>query len=453
MREWLLRLWSYLWPDPTRTSLSWWLAAISLTLVLLVGRGITWSASRMLRDQADEQGKARVQLAATTAREDLRRLGEDAHAAARALADRPTLQRLLAEGQHEALPPFLGRACEATGLSACAVLSGETVIAVSGPALDWRQLVTAATEQGSTFMALPVTERVPLLGARATLGEQGLMVYVVWRLDEKLAKRLSDQVGAEVRLVDYRNYTSGPVSAFTPLYAAALADGRSAVQRIDSQEVYAAGVPVFAASGEAIALIEALLPIAAVDAPARYLLRKLLTASLLLAGLAAIAGVWLAERVAGPVRALTAAAARLAAGDFSASIPSGGAAEVGVLARTMEDMRRNLIELTSTLRRREAEAQAVLSGIVEGVYAVDRDRIIRYLNPQAAKLLGVTAAEAVGRFCGDVLKPRPEGGRRPCEFRCPIVEARGTGSARAVEQLSPAGEAVRTTVITSAREV
>jgi len=458
MREWLLRFWSYLWPDPTRTSLSWWLAALSLTLVLLVGGGITWSASRMLHDQADEQGKARVQLAATTAREDLRRMGEDAHAAARALADRPTLQRLLAEGQHEALPPFLGRACEATGLNACAVLSGETVIAVSGPALDWRQLVTAATEQGSTFMALPVTERVPLLGARATLGEQGLMVYVVWRLDEKLARRLSDQVGAEVRLVDYRNYTNSPGDAFTPLYAAALADGRSAVQRVDSQDTYAAAVPVFASSGEAVALIETLVPASDVDTAARRFVRRLLLAALLLAALAVVAGVFLGERVAGPVRALTAAATRLGTGDFSASIPPGGAAEVGALAQTMENMRRNLIDLTSTLRHREAEARAVLGGIVEGVYAVDRERNIRYLNPQAARLLGIAPEQAVGRFCGDVLRPQAEDGRRPCDFRCPIVQARNAGSAKAVEQLAvrdvsatPTGTAApRITVITSA---
>jgi len=119
----------------------------------------------------------------------------------------------------------------------------------------------------------------------------------------------------------------------------------------------------------------------------------------------------------------------------------------------MEDMRRNLIELTSTLRRREAEAQAVLGGIVEGVYAVDRNRIIRYLNPQAARLLSVTPEQAVGRFCGDVLKPRAEDGRRPCEFRCPIVQAREAGSARAIEQLAPAAGEVRTTVITSAAQV
>ena len=55
------------------------------------------------------------------------------------------------------------------------------------------------------------------------------------------------------------------------------------------------------------------------------------------------------------IATLTAAATRLGRGDFSASIPPGGAAEVGALAHTMEDMRRNLISLTSTLRQRDAD--------------------------------------------------------------------------------------------------
>jgi signal transduction histidine kinase/HAMP domain-containing protein len=453
MLERLRRLANTLWPDPARTSLSWWLVAIHLLLVLLVAGGITWSASRVLHTQADQQGKARVQLAATTAREDLRRMGEDAHAAAQSLAERPTLQRLMAEGQSEAVPPFLRRACETAGMDACAVLSGKTVVAVSGPALDWQRLVTAAGEQGSTFLALPATERVPLLGARAALGDQGLTVYVVRRLDERLARVLSTQVDADVRLIDYRDYSSGPVGPFTPLYSAALADGHSAVQRIDSQDAYASAVPVFASTGEAIALIEALLPTSAVDTPAQRLLRRLLLTALILVALAVCAAVILGELVAGPVRALTEAATHIGAGDFSVSIPPGGAAEVGALARTMEDMRRNLIELTSTLRRREAEAQAVLGGIVEGVYAVDKNRIIRYLNPQAARLLAVEPGKAVGRFCGDVLRPRLEDGRRPCEFRCPILEARSAGSAKAVEHLEARPGDPRTAVITSASQV
>ena len=132
------------------------------------------------------------------------------------------------------------------------------------------------------------------------------------------------------------------------------------------------------------------------------------------------------------VERLTDAAERLAAGDLAASIPVGGGKELTVLGNTMELMRRNLVELTADLRRSEAEAKAVLGGIVEGVYAVDEERRITFVNPQAERLLKISAAEATGRFCGDVLKPQLDAhGRRPCEHACPIVEARRGGSGRA----------------------
>jgi len=450
MLERLKKLWSTLWPDPGKTSLGWWLVAIHVAIVLLVGGGISYSAIGMLRDLADDQGKARVQLAGAMAREDLRRMVEDAGTAARVLSEQPTLQRLLSQGRTDAIPPILRRACETAGLDGCAVFSGTQLTTQSGPPLDWQGIVTDSTEQGATFMALPSNIRTPVLGAYASLGDtEGSRVFVVRLLNDKLARALTQQVGLEVKLVDYRSFTNDPVNAFTPLYSAALADGRSAVQRINAQGVYASCVPVFASTGEAIALIEVLLPTAAIDTSSSHLTHKLLVTALILAVLAVFAGVILSELIAGPVKALTEAAVRLGQGDFSASIPPGGAAEVGALARTMEDMRRNLVDLTGTLRRREAEAQAVLGGIVEGVYAVDKDRTIRYLNPQAAKLLGVTPEQAVGRFCGDVLKPRNEDGRRPCDYQCPILQARANNSAKAVEHLQAASTDARTTVITS----
>src|SRR5690606_30061306 len=146
----------------------------------------------------------------------------------------------------------------------------------------------------------------------------------------------------------------------------------------------------------------------------------------------------------------TDAARRIGAGDLAASIPEEGGKELGVLASTMEEMRRNLIALTSELRRREAEAQAVLGGIVEGVYAVDHLRRIRFLNPQAERLLKLSAKDAVGRFCGDVLKPAPDAqGRRPCEVSCPIVAARRAGSAQSVERIEPYAGRYRSVVIAS----
>jgi signal transduction histidine kinase len=86
---------------------------------------------------------------------------------------------------------------------------------------------------------------------------------------------------------------------------------------------------------------------------------------------------------------------------------------------------------------------------VEGVFAVDRDRNIRYLNPQAAKLLGVDPQAAVGQFCGDLLKPQSVNGIRPCEADCPILRARTAGTAQSLERLALGDATPRTTIITS----
>jgi K+-sensing histidine kinase KdpD len=113
-------------------------------------------------------------------------------------------------------------------------------------------------------------------------------------------------------------------------------------------------------------------------------------------------------------------------------------------------MRTQLLQLTANLRRQQAEAQAIVQGISEGVFTVDRQRRIQFLNPQAAALLGVPVDQAIGRFCGDVLRPQGRGGVRPCAEHCPIIHARFRGGARATEHLElPNGER-RSVVITSA---
>ena len=436
--------------DPRKAGLGYSLAGINVVIVVLVVTGISIYAVGMLRDLADEQGKARVQLAGAIAREDLRRMGEDALSSARVLADRPALQRLLNENRVEAIPPLLRRFCETGGINACAVFEGDQLVAQAGATIPWADIVTANMEQGETFLATPATAAYPVLGAVTPLGNRaGARVFIVRLLDADLAHTLSQHVGLEVRLINYRGFPAARVDDFTALHAAGLADGRSAVQRIRPLDLYASSFPVFASTGEAIVLIETRLPAADIDNSASRLIRRLVVTAIILSLLAVIGGIILGQLVAAPIAALTDSAVRLGQGDFSASIPPGGPAEVGALARTMEDMRRNLVDLTGTLRRHEAEAQAVLTGIVEGVYAVDKNRTIRYLNPQAAKLLGVKPEEAVGRFCGDVLKPRAENGRRPCDFNCPILQARLDGSAKAVESLQAGERGIRTTVITS----
>ena len=183
-------------------------------------------------------------------------------------------------------------------------------------------------------------------------------------------------------------------------------------------------------------------------------MRRLAWTALLVGALAVVLGVVLGRRMARPVRALTQSAMRLGQGDLSTSIPAGGSAETTTLANTMEDMRRSLVDLTAALRRREAEAQALLQGVVEGVVAVDNARNIRYLNPQAARMLGIDAQAAIGRFCGDVLKPALVDGVRPCEQLLPDRRGAraGPGACDASSCVAPTARR-RTVVITSAGPV
>jgi signal transduction histidine kinase len=441
--------------DPSRASLGAWIAGINVLIVLLVVGGISVSAIGSLRKLADEQGKSRVQLAGAMAREDLRRFGEDALTQARTVADRPTLQRLMADRQAAAIGPYLRRSCITETVAACAVFEGQKLIAQAGPTVPWVQLLDAGAEQGERFISAPTDGSYAVIGASAQVGgATERRLYVARPLDEHMAQLLSERVGLDIRLIGYRTFIEDKkVDDLTRLHSAGLSDGRSAVTRIDNADLYAASFPVFASTGEAIALLEARLPTSDIDKSVGTLVTRLLITAIVLAAIAVLAGVVLGQQVTGPVASLTEAAERLGHGDFSTSIPVGGTREVGRLARTMEDMRNNLVDLTGALRRREAEAQAVLGGVVEGVYAVDKARVIRYLNPQAARLLGVQPAQVIGRFCGDVLKPCLVNGQRPCETQCPIVRARTEGSTQATERLNLREGAPRTAIITSAAPV
>lgn len=120
------------------------------------------------------------------------------------------------------------------------------------------------------------------------------------------------------------------------------------------------------------------------------------------------------------------------------------------LASTLEGSRLRLEKIDRELARERGEAEAILGGVSEGVFAVDRERRITYLNPQAAKLIGTSVEAARGRFCGDLLRPAPQGDVLPCEQDCPILHARFRGATTAGERLRRADGRELAVVITSA---
>jgi len=450
--------------NPEKTSLKNILPAINVLLVLLVVFAVSASAISLIRKLANEQGLTQVQLAATSAREKLHALNEDTLKKVRIMAGTAGLRRVLHDAPEVSLQS-LHKSCQTAGLEICALAQGQRVLFQTSERVspsEWVSILAAGAQQGERFSVV-LSAQLAVMGAHAEIeqefnastsahgSEEPIKIYALRQLDERMAATLSQYVGVQVRLLNYKIFSEGKPDVYTRLNSNALSDGRYAAERINLRDEFAASAPVFASTGEAIVLLQAMISTDATDADAHALINRMLLMATLVAVIAIAVSLLLGQRVARPVRALTDAAKRLSQGDFSTSIPLGGPAEIGMLSRIMEDMRRNLIQLTGALRRREAESQAVLMGTLEGVFAVDKSRNITYLNPQGARMLGINPEEAVGQFCGDVLKPCADKlGHKPCEMRCPILQARTSQSAQAVEQLQINTGATRTVVITSA---
>ena len=428
-----------------------WVAIVTALLVTIAVFAVSLAGVGLLRDLAATEALTRVGLGVAAAREALRQDADDLMTAARVLSERPTLHRILREGDFAALGPYLQRYCEGAALDACAVVRARSVVASTGREFVWDKILASLALQGERFLVAGATSGGAVIGAGVNVvGDTTTSVVVARQMDDAFAEQLTERAGLQVRIVDHARLAARE-DGLALLNRRALERGAMVAEHIEPLGAYAASVPVTASTGETVALLQAMLSEREVLDPVDRTTRRMLLMALVVALLAATSGILIGRRWIGGVHRLTNAAQRIGAGDLGAAIPGERGKELGVLAKTMEEMRHNLVGLTSELKRREAEAQAVVGGIVEGVYAVDRERRIRFLNPKAEKLLGLQSADVIGRFCGDVLDPvRDAEGRRPCEHACPILQARASGSADAVELVEPVPGRVRRVVIASA---
>lgn len=431
--------------------LAGWLAITTALLVTVSILAVAIAGVRLLRDLAEAEALARVELGVSVAREALRQSANDLLIAATVLSERPTLHRLLRDARPVGLDAYIARYCDGASLDACAIVRHGELLASVGSSVEWSIVMLSAGEQGQRFLVTGAIAGEASLGARASMaGQDDVIVYALRRMDAGFAARLSERVGLEIHIVDFETMPSVK-SPTTVLDSDALSRGMPVTARLDELGSYAASMPVTAANGETVALLHAFLQQDLVTESVRRLEQRMLSIGIAVAVLATLCGVVIGQYWTAGVRRLTAAARRIGTGDLASSIPQERSAEIGILATTMEEMRRNLVALTQEIRHREAQAQAVLGGIVEGVFAVDMKRRIRFLNAQAEQLLGISAERAFGHFCGSILKPKPDAsGQLPCESACPIVAARKDGATSAAEVIGGQGSRGRRIVITSA---
>jgi signal transduction histidine kinase len=431
-----------------RQRLGAFLILVNASLLLLAIAGVALAAARLLRQLAGDQALARVEQASITAQIALDRAGEAVVTSARLLAERPTLARLVAAGDVAASADFLSQFQQTSQLDAAHVRVAGEVFAAAGDPLPAALPASAATSYGYALPSGPGTAGSGfLLLASAPLADPvGAAVVVGIQLDEAFAQTLSAEVGLAVAVLPPLP-SPGPLAE---LHRQVLASGLPLATYHRAADQYLAIAPLIGPEGQAAGLVQAALPARGVAASVQELVRDMLLLALAVAVLAALANFVIGRRLSQPLAALTTAAERIGYGDLSTPVAAASGSEIGTLAATLEEMRRRLLNLTADLRRQQAESTAILTGIVEGVFTVDRERRLQYLNPQAAALFGVPAPAALGRFCGDVLNPLGTDGRRPCDEHCPILHARFQSGARAAEHLRLPDGTHRTVVITSA---
>jgi signal transduction histidine kinase len=429
-----------------RLHLSTLMIGINVGLLLLALAVIAALAVGLLQGFADEQALERVVHAGQIARQEIARTATDTQTTAQLLAERPTLRRLLVSNDVGALTQFISQFQQTSQFDGIAALDGDRVIAQNGLAVP--SALLTQTDQRD-FLGRVQDEPWLVMGAAAPVPDAPTWRVVLLRqLDTSYAQRLSENTGITLAIVP-AGTTSGNAQE-NVLREEVETNGQQAARRFNATHRYVAMQPLLTQSNALVGLIETTMPADAVAQSLRELIQSLLLLAFAVATLAALASFVLGRRLSEPLYALTRSADRIGNGDLLTPIPRAASAEVGMLSAALEEMRTQLQQLTTNLRRQEAEAQAIVRGINEGVFSVDRQRRIRFLNPQAAALLGVDVEAAVGQFCGDVLRPQGPGGVRPCAEHCPIIHARFRGNARATEHLVLHNGERRSVVITSA---
>jgi PAS domain S-box-containing protein len=165
-------------------------------------------------------------------------------------------------------------------------------------------------------------------------------------------------------------------------------------------------------------------PAAAAYAPVNRIMRNSLLAfaavALLALAMAALGGDVLVVR---KLRAVGAAARRIAAGDYGARTGlQPGREEIGELARAFDDM-------AGSLDRLSRQNRLLLDAVGDGVVGIDRDGAIVFANPAAARALGWDPEEMLGKDAHALFHPRRADGTALPHGECHIQEAMLAGEA------------------------
>jgi len=116
--------------------------------------------------------------------------------------------------------------------------------------------------------------------------------------------------------------------------------------------------------------------------------RLLALAALLAVGAGVGVSYFLSRRFVAPIREMTVAAVEMAEGNFDRRVKDVGGGEVAALGRAFNELAARLGETIDALTREKQKTDSILSGMSEGVVAVDAGGKVILANPAVKEIFG-----------------------------------------------------------------
>ncbi len=145
-------------------------------------------------------------------------------------------------------------------------------------------------------------------------------------------------------------------------------------------------------------------PVASVASILSVIYLKIIVSVMIIALFAVIVSFILSREINRPIKEMIQGVENFTNNNLDFRISASGIAELETLAESMNSMAAQLSERFHTISEQQNEIQAILSGMVEAVIAVDTDeRIIKY-NQAAEKLFSIYPGNAKDKHIHDVIQ-------------------------------------------------
>ncbi|HEY8449730.1 MAG TPA: ATP-binding protein [Bacillota bacterium] len=152
-----------------------------------------------------------------------------------------------------------------------------------------------------------------------------------------------------------------------------------------------AAAPVMGAEGRALGVVLVEGDLSVVQQTLLAIREVLFKATLLAIGVAVLLA-WVTSRsITGPIQAITARAAEMAAGDFDRRIDVRSRDELGRLAAMFNHLAGRLKDTLDEISTEKRKVETILTHMADGVAAFDREGRFILVNPAARRMLGLDA--------------------------------------------------------------